>query len=465
MAKVLAVLCSGRKSGYTAGLLQAAVDSAQTVRGVEIDLVRLHDYSFKPCTSCFACIRDEAHRCVLDDDMGRRGEGELFRKVIAANGLILADPVHLWGASAMCHLFFERLYPVVWSGELAGMPFMSVSCASNQGMQHVAVQTICRWAFTKGMRYVGQLAAHVSAYQAHLREVHTLGRRLAEAAVDDARARQPYADDAERFLAYADKPWNPIENYLQNLTRGTMRWEDSLPEQALRHATFKRQTALELLEKASDALRSALGQYHCCNIEKACALLVEASACWTHATWAEFLEEEVIGRAAPAAYRPIPGHEGDDPGGAVPQAHSGQERDRLILYVDGASRGNPGPSAAGVVICDSQARPVERFGRMLPRGTSNMAEYRALLLALKRAQELGATRLAIYADSELLVRQTNGEYKVKSPKLRPLAEEVKARLAELAQWEMAHVPREQNAGADELANRALDSGADFVEGE
>lgn len=461
MATILAVLCSGRKSGYTAGLLQAAAESAAEVGGTEIDLVRLHDYQFKPCTSCFACIRDEAHRCVLDDDMGRSGDGELFQKVLDANAIVLADPVHLWGASAMCHLFFERLYPTVWSGELGGMPFMSVSCATNQGMQHVAMQTLCRWAFTKGMRHVGQLAVHASHYQSSMPEVKTLARRLAQAAMEDAEERQPYADDTERFLAYADKPWDPIENYLHNLTQGTMRWEDSLPEQALRHGTFERAEAQELLQKASDTLRSAVAHYRQHDVARACELLVEASSYWTHATWGEFLEQEVIGTAPPPVYRPMPGPEGEDM--ESPAQPPSQKMGTLTLRIDGASRGNPGPSAAGVVICADDGCTVAQFGKILGEGTNNRAEYRALLVGLERAQALGAEAVSIRADSQLLVRQTKGEYKVKAANLRPLAQEAQRRLAEFSEWEIQHVPREENAQADEMANRALDLGMDVEE--
>jgi len=462
MPTILAVLCSGRKFGYTAGLLRAAAESAAEADGVEIDLVRLHDYQFKPCTSCFACIRDEAHRCVLDDDLGRGGEGALFQKVIGANGIILADPVHLWGASAMCHLFFERLYPTVWSGELGGMPFMSLSCATNQGMQHIAMQTICRWAFTKGLRHVGQLAVHASHYQSSMAEARALGQRLAQAAIEDAEERRPYANDTERFLAYADKPWDPIENYLHNLTRGTMRWEESLPEQALRHGTFEEPEALELLQKASDTLRAAVSCYRLHDLTEACELLVEASSYWTHSTWGEFLEQQVIGTAPPPVYRPMPGREEQEAEPPDPQPAS-PKTGKLTLRVDGASRGNPGPSAAGVVICGEDGRTVAQFGRLLGEGTNNLAEYRALLLGLERAQELGAEAVSIRADSQLLVRQTKGEYKVKAANLRPLAQEVQTRLATFSEWEIQHVPREENAQADEMANQALDLGMDVEE--
>ncbi len=460
MPTVLAILCSGRKAGYTAGLLQAAAEAARETGDAAIDLVHLHDYKLGPCTSCFACIRGDAHRCVLKDDMGRRGKGELFRKLLSANGIILADPVHMWGASAMCHLFFERCYPFVWSGELAGMPFMSISCATNQGMQHVAEQMICRWAFTQGMRHVGQLAVHASHYDDSMAEARTLAKLLAQAAADDAQQRKPFPSDVERFLAYLDKPWNPLENYLHNLTAGTMKWLPSLPQQARKKGTFKRPEAVELLAKAAKGLKACLKARQKGDTEEACRLLVECSSYWTHATWKEFLEEQAIGVNPPPVYRPMPGAE---PEPSATPAPAGPGRDELVLYVDGACRGNPGPAAAGVAIYNSYGQPIEHVGRTLGRGTNNYAEYQGLLIALQRARELGATRVRVRADSELLVKQTRGEYKVKAPQLKPLAAKAQELLAEFESWDIEHVGRGDNSAADGLANKALDLGRNFVE--
>jgi len=307
MPMVLAVLCSGRKKGYTAGLLDAAAKGAEGVTGVTIDRVNLHDHQFGPCKSCFACIRDPNHLCVQPDDFGRKGEGVLYRKLKAANGIIIADPVHGWGCSAMCHLFVERWYPFVWSGGLGGMPFMSISCATNQGMQHVATQAICRWAFTHGLKYIGQLAVHASWYGEAMAEAEALGREVGEAAIVEAQnGRKPFANDEERFLAYMNKPWNPLENYLANLSNGTFTWEKSLIERALRHGTFKRPEALDLLRKAREGFREAIRFYNLKNYEKATKHLVESSAFWTHATWKEFLEEQAIKAAPPKVYRPMP---------------------------------------------------------------------------------------------------------------------------------------------------------------
>jgi multimeric flavodoxin WrbA len=300
MATVLALLASGRSNGFTASVLDAAARGAQSVEGVQVRQVRLHSHRFGPCTSCFHCIRDEAHECTLQDAMG--GGGELMAEVVGANGWILADPVHFWGTSAQCHLFIERCYPFVWSGALEGMPFASISCASNQGMQRLANRELCKWAFTLGLRYVGGLPVHTAYIEQARRDAEVLGRRLGRAALVDARARQKYPDQ-ERYVDYADAPWPPLEPYLDNLTRGTMACERSLIAQGL--GTFRRQEAIELLQEALGPFEDALALYGEGRYADACRQLVRASALWTHATWREYLEEDVIKAGVPEAYRPI----------------------------------------------------------------------------------------------------------------------------------------------------------------
>lgn len=300
MATVLAMLASGRSNGFTASVLDAAARGAQRVEGVHVQQVRLHSYQFGPCTSCFHCIRDEAHECILRDAMG--ADGELMAKVKRANAWILADPVHFWGPSAQCHLFIERCYPFVWSARLEGMPFASISCASNQGMQRLANQGLCKWAFTLGLRYVGGLPVHTAYIDQARREAEELGQRLGRAAVVDAQGRRRYPDQ-ERYVDYLDAPWRPLEPYLDNLTRGTMAYERSLIAQGL--DTFGRQEAILLLEEAREQLEAALALYREGRQTDACRHLVKASALWTHATWKEFLEEDVVKADVPAAYRPI----------------------------------------------------------------------------------------------------------------------------------------------------------------
>jgi probable phosphoglycerate mutase len=135
----------------------------------------------------------------------------------------------------------------------------------------------------------------------------------------------------------------------------------------------------------------------------------------------------------------------------------------VTVHIDGGSRGNPGPAAAGVVIRASDGgRALHEAGYFLGRMTNNAAEYHGLLRALALALDLGATQVHVISDSQLMVRQINGQYKVKSPDLRPFYDEARALFARFASWQMVHVLRHLNARADELANRAMDAGRDVI---
>lgn len=128
----------------------------------------------------------------------------------------------------------------------------------------------------------------------------------------------------------------------------------------------------------------------------------------------------------------------------------------MILYCDGASRGNPGPSALGFVLMDEDGRVVRSEGRRLPHGTNNQAEYQALLAGLAAAAEAGAKILVVRADSELMIRQLMGRYRVRNPGLLPLYEKAVRLMSGFASVQLEHVPRSNNAHADRLANEALD---------
>jgi ribonuclease HI len=124
--------------------------------------------------------------------------------------------------------------------------------------------------------------------------------------------------------------------------------------------------------------------------------------------------------------------------------------------VDGASRGNPGPAAIGVVIKDPKGRILEEIGEVIGAFTNNVAEYRALLRALEEARAMGAESVEVRSDSDLLVSQLQGSYKVKSPDLGPLYLEAIRLLRAFARYTVRKIARGQNAAADALANRALD---------
>jgi ribonuclease HI len=129
-----------------------------------------------------------------------------------------------------------------------------------------------------------------------------------------------------------------------------------------------------------------------------------------------------------------------------------------IANIDGASRGNPGPAAYAVVVRDPEGKLVLELAKKFGRDTNNVAEYYALLAALDYATTHGISALRIRSDSELLVRQMQGRYKVKSPDLKPLHERASILSRQLKYFAIEHVRREQNGEADALANVALDSG-------
>jgi len=129
----------------------------------------------------------------------------------------------------------------------------------------------------------------------------------------------------------------------------------------------------------------------------------------------------------------------------------GQE---ACLYTDGASRGNPGPSGIGIVLKTPAGQTALAWGAPIGRATNNVAEYRAVIEGLKRALELEVARIRLFSDSELLVRQLQGTYKVKNAGLRPLHAQVVALLDGFQTWAVRHIPREQNAEADALAAQA-----------
>ena len=128
----------------------------------------------------------------------------------------------------------------------------------------------------------------------------------------------------------------------------------------------------------------------------------------------------------------------------------------MFANADGASRGNPGPAAYGAVVYDADDAELRALGGAIGRNTNNVAEYRGAIAAVAAALELGATELELRLDSELIVRQLEGRYRVRNAALKPLYAELSALLQKLDVVRIRHVPREQNSRADELANAALD---------
>jgi ribonuclease HI len=129
--------------------------------------------------------------------------------------------------------------------------------------------------------------------------------------------------------------------------------------------------------------------------------------------------------------------------------------DFVVAYIDGGSRGNPGPSGAGVYF-ERDGKPWRGVYQYLGQATNNHAEYSALLRALDYARDSGFRRIAIYSDSELLVRQMSGQYRVKNPNLQELQRRASDTIRYFERHSIEHVPRERNSQADALANKAMD---------
>ncbi|OQA03701.1 MAG: Phosphoribosylglycinamide formyltransferase [Planctomycetes bacterium ADurb.Bin401] len=135
----------------------------------------------------------------------------------------------------------------------------------------------------------------------------------------------------------------------------------------------------------------------------------------------------------------------------------------ISIFTDGGSRGNPGPAAGAFVVCDENNNPLFSTAKFIPHATNNIAEYTGLLSALEKAVSLEAKNVKIYSDSELMVRQINGEYKVKNENLRQLYSQCVCLLENFSKWEIKHIPREKNTKADKLVNRAIDGRSDIEE--
>ena len=128
---------------------------------------------------------------------------------------------------------------------------------------------------------------------------------------------------------------------------------------------------------------------------------------------------------------------------------------RVVIFTDGASQGNPGLAAIGAIIKDEQGRVITSISQGIGRTTNNQAEYKAIIAALENAVSLGASQVDMCSDSELVVRQINGRYRVKNADLKPLYQKVKQLQSQLEGFTITHISRQQNTEADSLANVAL----------
>lgn len=133
-------------------------------------------------------------------------------------------------------------------------------------------------------------------------------------------------------------------------------------------------------------------------------------------------------------------------------------KDNLVIFCDGGSRGNPGKAGLGSIIYDDKKNVLKEISKFLGIATNNQAEYKAVLEGIKEAKRLKAKRIKFFLDSELIVKQMSGEYRVKNKDLAVIYLDIRQRMLEFESVDFTHVPREQNKEADRLANLAMDRG-------
>ena len=201
-------------------------------------------------------------------------------------------------------------------------------------------------------------------------------------------------------------------------------------------------------------LAELIRQY--CDIERLLAEHPEATRAQIDAFWARFgaaRPERAAPREAPGLFDHVP-----EPPAAEPPAVRERAGEHLVVVArcDGGARGNPGPAGIGAVIEDTSGQTLIEVSEAIGRTTCNVAEYQAVLRALEKALELGATEIHLRLDSQLLVCQLDGSYRVKAAHLKPLHRRALALLRRFKRWDVLRVPRAENAAADALANRAMD---------
>jgi len=281
-------MCSPKVGGFTEKLLREVLAGTREISDVQIDEIFLPDYQFHTCKACYSCIRNPNHVCVLNDEMGKNGAGTLFKKLSRANGLLIANPTYLWSANALCHLFFERCYPFIFSDKLNGMPFASVTSAYNTGMHRLADRDVIRWAFLIKLRHIGSLPVHSLHFEKSKKQLRDLGRQLAEATLRDAgEGRKPFSEE-ERYLFYLNKLWTALEPYLDNITRGTFQHKDVLTQLGFAEGWFRNPEAITDFEKADALFEAILEHYKSGNLAEANILLAEANVTWKRATGKEY---------------------------------------------------------------------------------------------------------------------------------------------------------------------------------
>ena len=234
---------------------------------------------------------------------------------------------------------------------------------------------------------------------------------------------------------------------------------EDLPRSLSRYSGYDRDTIGKLIAAAADRLEEAEKAREEAGPAPSKGVTVRRASDVEKAAQraAEEVDEAMsLSKAEREAKRRARAAEAEREREAATKAERAEAAKRTRLYTDGAARGNPGPAGAGAVIINPDGHIVAKIGKFLGDSTNNVAEYMGLILGLRRAKAMGIKDLDVFSDSELLVRQIAGEYAVKAEHLKPLHQEAKALIGGFDAVQVRHIPREENAQADAMSNRAID---------
>ena len=285
-AKLLAIQASPRREGFTNQLMNIVLEGAGEVEGVDIEEIFLPDRRLEFCRGCFSC-KNPPHHCVLRDDMGENGDGMLHRSLEDANGIIFTLPTYLWSANALTHTFFERCYPFLWSQQLNGVPFAYVTSAYNSGMHRESARSVEKWAFICSLKLIGGFSVHFAHLEEDREDLRELGRRCAQASVDDLIGRKEISQE-DRYAQTVNESWGLPDLYLDNITRGTGRKSDLLTTIGFERGWFKQPDAYPLLREADELFRQIIDNIDSGNSEEAMRLLSNAHRIWKDGTLIEY---------------------------------------------------------------------------------------------------------------------------------------------------------------------------------
>lgn len=293
--KILGIIGSTRKNGFTHSLLNEAI--CELSGECDVEVVNLYSQNIKPCLGCFKCMKNGS--CIQKDSMGENGS--LYKKIRESNGLIIATPVYHWTYNSVTHTFIERLYPTHWKKFVNGIPTVCITCASNQGFQTKSLVELCKISFALNLKYIDGIDCHAALLNEEKKRARLIGKKLFKAVLEDSPEAREKFDEKSKWLHYMNSVWDPFSHYLANLTDGRFEIKKSLPEKML-ELDDNDEIVENYLNRCIENLSGTLDLLKNSNRNDALESLLNASINWTKATW-EKVVKNIVNMEIPDSYR------------------------------------------------------------------------------------------------------------------------------------------------------------------